>query len=200
MRFTAIVIAILLSSCSKNSKEITKEFKGSTIKASLSNGKFDGAVVQTFHQKDYWLKSLATIWKSGDIRKIVLTDRENVSHDMIYHEEKRPKDKSVTIYYQDKNDSTFRTIPFNNEFIDFCAENAFLSTYSLNNFDTTIKIYNIPANSFKAISSPLPINIENNTIKVTDIGYKTDSLLVTLYWMVGTPKTEFKIKIDKNAP
>ena len=199
MRLTVIILTLILTSCLQNSKEISKVFDDSTIKANLVDGKFDGVVVQTFKDKDYRIKSISTNWHSGDLKEIVLTDKENVNHSMRYFERKGNNENEVTIFYEDENDSTFRTLPFNTEFIDFCVENSFLSTNSLSNFDSIIKIYNLPENYYRAASSPLPINIENNTIKVTDNGFETDSLFVTLSWFGVKTKTEFKIRIEKNV-
>jgi hypothetical protein len=199
MRLTAIILTLILTSCMHNSKEISKVFDNSTIKATLVNGKFDGVVEQTFNEKDYWLKSLSTNWVNGEIKKIVLTDRENINHDMKYFERNGNNNNEVTIYYIDENDSTFKTLPLDDDFLDFCAENAFLSTNTLINFDSIIKIYNLPENYYRLVSSPLPIRLENNAIKVIDNGYKTDSLFVTLYWLQGRSKTEFKIRIEKNV-
>jgi hypothetical protein len=199
MRLTAIILILILTSCQHNSKKITKEYDGSTITATLIDGKFNGVVKQTIHDKDNWLKSITTEWRNGVIKKIVVTDRENVKHDMQYFERIGNDKNEVTVFYVDKNDSKFKTLPFDADFLDFCIENAFLSTYSLSNFDSIIDIYNIPENYYRAVSSPLPIRIENNAIKVIDNGYKTDSLFVTLHWYIGKSETELKIEINKNV-
>ena len=199
MRLIAIILILILTSCQHNSKKITKEYDVSTITATLVDGKFNGVVKQTIHDKDNWLKSISTDWENGAIKNIVIIDREDVKHDMQYFE-RIGKDRSeFTVFYVDKLDSEFKRLPFDSDFLDFCIENAFLSTYSLSNFDSIIHIYNIPENYYRAASSPLPISIKNNAIKVIDNGHKTDSLFVTFYWHNGRSETELKVGINKNV-